>query len=124
MKVFLSFFLIMASITSFCQTGGMAEFKSTSYSFGKIPQGKPVTTEFIFTNTGSKSLIVQDAKAECGCTTPEFTKTPVSKNKTGKISVTYNAENPGTFTKKVTVTLLGIKEPVILTISGEVESPK
>ena len=123
MKTILSFILLTAFVTVFAQTGGMAEFKLTAHDFGKIKQGKPVSTEFGFINKGTKNLIVEDATAECGCTTPEFTKTPVAKNKAGTIKVTYNAENPGVFKKKVTVKFLGIKEPVILTISGEVEVP-
>lgn len=123
MKTILSFLFIAFSFAAFAQTGGMPEFAVTTHSFGKIKQGVPVTTEFKFVNKGSKPLIVQDAKAECGCTTPEFTKTPIAKNKEGKITVTYNAESPGAFTKKVTVTFVGIKDPVILIISGEVETP-
>ena len=123
MKTLLSFILVAAFTTLFAQTGGMAEFKLTAHNFGKIKQGKPVTTEFEFTNKGTKNLIVEDATAECGCTTPEFEKTPIGKNKTSIVKVTYNAENPGVFKKKVTVKFLGIKESVVLTISGEVETP-
>lgn len=110
-------------IPAIAQTGGMAEFEGTTHDFGKIKQGKPVNYEFHFTNKGSKSLIVEDATAECGCTTPEFEKTPIAKNKKSTIKVTFNAENPGVFKKKVTVKFAGIKEPVILVITGEVIAP-
>jgi hypothetical protein len=103
------------------QTDSVASFKVTTHSFGKIKQHVPATTEFSFVNNGNKPLIIETATAECGCTTPDYPKTPVQKGKAGIIKVTYNAENPGKFTKRVTVKFANIAEPVILTIDGEVE---
>ena len=120
MKKVLSLLAIFSFMTVLAQTDTRVEFSKLTHSFGKIKQHTPVSTEFVFTNKTDKALIVQDATAECGCTTPEFPKTPIAKGKTGVIKVTYNAENPGTFTKKVTVQFLNIKDPVILTIDGEV----
>lgn len=98
----------------------VAKFKSTTHSFGKIKQHVPVTTNFAFTNISNKNIIIESATAECGCTTPEYPKTPIEKGKDGTIKVTYNAENPGKFTKRVTVKVANIAQPVILTIDGEV----
>jgi hypothetical protein len=97
-----------------------AKFKATTHSFGKVKQHVPVTTEFTFTNTSGKNLIIEAATAECGCTTPDYPKIPIEKGKDATIKVTYNAESPGKFTKKVTVKFANVKEPVILTIEGEV----
>ena len=98
-----------------------ADFKTTEHSFGKVPQGKPVTTVFSFTNKTDKPVVIETAVAECGCTTPEYPKTPVMKGKDGEVKVTYNAQSLGKFTKKVTVKFANVKEPVILTIEGEVQ---
>ena len=103
------------------QVDSVASFKATTYSFGKIKQHVPASTEFSFVNNGNKPLIIETATAECGCTTPDYPKTPIQKGKTGIIKVTYNAENPGKFTKRVTVKFANIAEPIILTIDGEVE---
>jgi hypothetical protein len=65
-------------------------------------------------------VIIEDATAECGCTKPEFPPQPVMPGKTGFIKVTYDAKEPGTFTKKVTVRLVNVADSKILTISGEV----
>ena len=96
------------------------EFKTLKHSFGKIDQGKPVTTEFLFTNTSGKPVIIESAVAGCGCTKPEYPEAPVLQGKTGTIKVTYNAANPGAFTKTVTVKFANVQEPVVLTIDGEV----
>lgn len=111
-------------LTAQAQTDSVAKFKATTHSFGKIKQHVPVTTTFTFTNTGAKPLIIETATAGCGCTTPEYPKTPVIKGKNADIKVTYNAESLGKFTKQVTVKFANIKAPTILTIDGEVETAK
>ena len=98
----------------------LIKFEKEAYAFGKVPKGKPVSIEFKFTNPGSKPVIIEDATAECGCTKPEFPPQPVMPGKTGVIKVTYDAKEPGTFTKKVTVRLVNVTDAKILTISGEV----
>lgn len=115
--LFLSFLLI--SIAGFSQTAPL-EFKVTKHSFGKIKQNVPVTTEFTFTNTSAKPVIIETATAECGCTTPDYPKEPIMKGKTGVIKVTYNAAAMGQFTKKVNVKIASVPQPVVLTIDGEV----
>ncbi len=107
-------------IPAFAQTGTPVEFKSLKHSFGKIEQGKPVTTEFAFTNTADKPVIIETATAGCGCTTPIYPKAPVLKGKTGTVKVTYNAASIGQFTKTVTVKFANVTDPVTLTIDGEV----
>ena len=111
----------MMTVSVFAQDAkGPAEFKTVAYSFGKIPQGKPVTTEFVFTNKGDKPLIIENAEAGCGCTTPDYPKAPILPGKTGVIKVTYNAEAPDKFTKEVNVKFANINLPVTLKIDGEV----
>src|SRR6185295_17700598 len=67
--------------------------KETEFDFGKIPQGKPVTHVFFFTNTGTTPLSLQNVQASCGCTTPEWSKDAVAPGATSKITVGYNAAN-------------------------------
>ncbi len=95
-------------------------FNTLKHGFGKIKQNVPVTYVFELKNKGKKPLIIEQATAQCGCTTPEYSKKPILKNKVSPIKVTFNAANPGTFTKTVTVKFLNIPEPSILTIEGEV----
>jgi hypothetical protein len=121
MKKILAALAFVIAVPVFAQTNGTpVEFKETKHSFGKIPQGKPVTTEFSFTNTSDKPVVIESAVAGCGCTKPEYPETPVLKGKSASIKVTYNAANPGSFTKTVTVKIAGVAEPLILTIDGEV----
>lgn len=93
--------------------------KETIFDFGKIPQGKPVTHIFDFTNTGKTPLALDNVQASCGCTTPEWNKDKVAPGATSKINVGYNAANEGPFTKIITITYNGTQTKQI-TIKGEV----
>ena len=93
--------------------------KETAFDFGKIPQGRPVTHVFEFTNLSKTSLALDNVQASCGCTTPEWNKDKVAAGQTSKINVGYNAANEGPFTKIITITYNGTQTKQI-TIKGEV----
>lgn len=121
MRSFLLIFISFLSLSVFAQKADDAvKFDVAEHAFGKVPKGKPVTFEFKFTNPGKKPLIIEDATAECGCTKPEYPQQPIMPGKVGKIKVTYDAKEPGAFTKKVTVRIVNVADAKILTISGEV----
>lgn len=120
MKKLLTVLALIAVMPVFAQTASSVAFKTMKYSFGKVEQGNPVTTEFNFTNNSDKPVIIETATAGCGCTKPEYSEAPILKGKSSTIKVTYNAANAGTFTKTVTVKFANIAEPVVLTIDGEV----
>lgn len=93
--------------------------KENEFDFGKIPQGKPVTHVFWFTNTGKAPFSLENVQASCGCTTPEWSKDTVKPGETSKITVGYNAANEGAFTKSITLTYNGNQTKQI-NIKGEV----
>lgn len=116
---------VLLSAVAFGQTKDDIKFNAMKHSFGKIKQNKPVTYVFTFTNEKSaKPVLVETATAQCGCTTPEYTKKAIGKGQKGTIKVTYNAAAMGAFTKTVTVKFSKIAEPVVLTIEGEVVAAK
>ena len=112
---------LFASVTAF-KIEEKAEFKfeKETHDFGKIPQGKPVSVEFKFTNTGNEPLIITNIESVCGCTVPKYTNTPVLKGQTGTISVTYNAAALAPFSKGLTIRS-NAKTPIkVIYIKGEV----
>ena len=122
MKKNLVLFFLLISGGLFAQSD--VAFNKTVHEFGKLKQHVPATFVFTFANTSAKPVIVEFATAECGCTTPVWTQGAILKGKSGEVKVTYNAENPGTFSKKVTVKFVNNTTPVVLTISGTVEEVK
>ena len=100
-------------------------FTDYVHDFGTIyEEGKPVTTKFEFVNTGDAPLLILKASASCGCTRPEYPKSPVQPGKKGVIKVTYNQKGrPGEFSKTITVRTNakeGKYKKVVLKIKGNV----
>lgn len=96
-------------------------FKESVYDFGKISlKGGKVTHEFSFTNDGAKNLVITNARADCGCTRPEYNDAPVAPGKSGSVKVTFAPAAKGHFSKKVTVTTNGNPRKTRLLIKGEV----
>jgi hypothetical protein len=125
MKKFITLCAVIIGFVAFTafQTDNKPEFKfeKETHDFGKIPQGKPVSYEFKFTNTGEEPLIISNVESTCGCTVPAFTKTPVLKGQTGTITVTFNAAAvQPSFSKAVTIKSNARTPNKLLYIKGEV----
>jgi Protein of unknown function (DUF1573). len=93
--------------------------KETTYDFGKLQQGRPVTHTFLITNTGTAPLLLTNVQASCGCTTPEWTKEAIQPGATSTIKVGYNAATEGYFNKTITIQYDNDKTKV-LNITGTV----
>jgi hypothetical protein len=99
--------------------GDPLKFKTDQLDIGEVPQGKPVTVEFEYSNDSKETVIIANASTACGCTVAGFDKNPIQPGKTGKISVSYNAAALGVFSKTVTVSFdNGVQK--ILTLKGKV----
>ncbi len=80
-------------------------FEEELHDFGTIKDGDVVEHIFTFVNEGQAPLIISDAKATCGCTVPEWPRTPIGIGETGEIKVRFNSKNkPGVQNKTVTLT--------------------
>jgi len=101
---------------------GKVKFEKQEHDFGKINEEAGLSTyTFTFVNEGTAPLLINNAQASCGCTTPEWTKEPVLPGKKGSVQVQYNPANrPGPFTKGITINTNGDPATVQLTIKGEV----
>jgi hypothetical protein len=112
---------LFAAVTAF-RIDAQPEFKfeKETHDFGKIPQGKPVSIDFKFTNIGDEPLIISNIESVCGCTVPKYTTTPILKGQSGTITVTYNAAALAPFSKGLTIRS-NAKTPVkVIYIKGEV----
>lgn len=98
----------------------LIKVSADKYDFGKIKQGVPVTTYFDVKNISDKPVVVENAWAGCGCTTPEISKEPLAPNGLTKLKVGYNAAAMGHFDKVVFVKLAGVQDPKQIMITGEV----
>nr|WP_322625840.1 DUF1573 domain-containing protein [uncultured Flavobacterium sp.] len=82
------------------------KFENIEHDFGTIKAGEKVEYTYKFSNEGTADLLITDAKASCGCTVPDYTKTPVAPGKTGEVHVVFDsAGKSGDVSKTVTLTL-------------------
>ena len=127
-KVLLALTVLAFSSVAFAQNANskkvedVVKFKEVKYNFGKIKQGTPVTHDFLFSNISESPVIIENASATCGCTTPTWPQQPVMKGKTEKITAGFNAAAPGAFEKGIFIKVKGIDYPFEIKISGEVLS--
>lgn len=115
-----AFILAAGAMGQTSKPDDFAKFNIDKYDFGKIKQAVPAIYYFEVTNKSDKPLIIENAHATCGCTTPEYQKDPILPGKTAKIKVGYNAANGGHFEKPVYIKFAGIDEEKVVAITGEV----
>jgi hypothetical protein len=96
-------------------------FVSETIDYGTIAHNANGKREFVFTNNGTKPLIITNTQGSCGCTVPTSPKEPIAPGAKGVIGVQYATDRVGPFTKTVTVTSNAEGQATkILTIKGVV----
>lgn len=99
-------------------TGPVITFEKLTHDFGKVNQGQPVTFDFVFTNTGKQPLLLSEPKSSCGCTVPSYPQQPIMPGQKQKISITFDAEKTGEFSKQVNVFSNAENSPVVIVVKG------
>jgi uncharacterized cupredoxin-like copper-binding protein len=126
MKKYFYASLVLAFFTSgtlMAQKKAIIKFDKIEHDYGTIKEeGGKVKCRFSFTNVGDDTLKILSVKPGCGCTTADWTKTPVMPKKTGFVDAEYDPkQRPGIFSKGITVTTNDPTQQVInLVIKGDV----
>jgi len=118
-----TFIFIVFLLTAF-NASGQANMKLQviEHDFGTFPEeaGKQSYT-FVVTNTGNQPLVIQNIVASCGCTTPDWTRSPIAPGGEGRITAVYDPSNrPGPFRKTLSVFSNSNPSPLVLSLKGEV----
>lgn len=95
-------------------------FEKEVQDLGYVLWRNPVTITYNFTNTGNKPLVISNVTSSCGCTSMDWTKSPVPAGGKGKVSVIFDAEAIGHFYKEVGVYCNASSMPLYLEFNGEV----
>ncbi len=91
-----------------------------SKDLGTLKQYSQTEVKFIMKNVGDKPVVILDAQKSCGCTSVDFPRKPVMPGKTAVITVSYDAEDVGVFTKDVTLSFSEGTPQQVLHFQGEV----
>ena len=118
----LTIFSLALLIYSEAQGKGAISLDKSVHDFGMIlEKDGNVSHTFTFTNTGDEPIIISNVSASCGCTTPEWTKSPILPGKKGSVTATYLvAGRPGPFDKGLTIVSNAQESSVSIRIKGEV----
>ncbi|MDD6281065.1 MAG: DUF1573 domain-containing protein [Bacteroidales bacterium] len=82
-----------------------AGWLETEHNFGAFDEddGK-VSACFRFVNDGAEPIEIEHVASSCGCTVPEYSRQPIAKGDTARITAVYNPTGrPGRFSKSLKV---------------------
>jgi hypothetical protein len=83
----------------------VAAFGKLEHDFGTVKEGQVVEYTYTVKNTGEAPLIIQNAQPSCGCTAPDWTKTPIPVGGTGFVKAKFDTNGkPNIQNKSITVT--------------------
>ena len=75
-------------------------FTNADYEMGKIAVGKPLEYNVTIKNISKDTIILQEVKAGCGCTTPKYrSNETILPGKSTFITLGFNGGANGEFTK-------------------------
>ena len=122
-KIIMTTLLLMLAFTyASAQKQAEIMFDKKTHNFGTFSEKNAVQKcTFTFTNVGDAPLVINQAVASCGCTVPQYTKSPIAPGQKGTIEVTYNGAGkiPGHFKKSITVRTNGATEMTRLYVEGD-----
>ena len=100
-------------------------FVQKEFDAGRVPQGRIVDAEFVFTNTGTAVLEIRDVRPGCGCTATTNWDRTVEPGKVGRIPMRFDTGRfSGPVTKPTTVTCNDpTQSQIILTVKADIWRP-
>ncbi len=115
-------FLLCITIAAIASAAPELKWLKYSHNFGIFNEEDGlVYCTFEAINIGDEPLAVIDARANCGCTQPTYTREPIAPGDTLVVKVAYNpASRPGKFNKQVKLTTNAKLKTSILTVRGTV----
>ena len=76
----------------------------SAFFFGEVTEGAIVKHSFTFKNAGNQPLLISDVRTTCGCTVPEWNRSPIPSGASDKINVTFDTkEKQDAQVKKITI---------------------
>lgn len=76
-------------------------FKETSWDFGRVKQGDLLSHEFVFSNAGDATLVIQKVTTTCGCTAALLSEDKIAPGKEGMVEVKFDTRGYGGKVNKI-----------------------
>ncbi len=102
------------------------KFSNPSWGFGTIEEdGGEVSHTFEFVNSSSSPVVITSVKTSCGCTSTKYSREPIGVGKSSTFEVVYDPMyRPGAFARNISIYTSASKEPVVVSITGNVTPRK
>ena len=114
------FTICLFSISFALTAQDIAWLGPTEHDFGEFKRYDMQQVDFEFQNNTDEPIVVDNVRAACGCTSPNWSEEPILPGEKGKITVEYDARKLGYFYKKVKVYFSGIRKGHKLYVEGDV----
>jgi hypothetical protein len=108
--IFLMTFLIVFAITKLLKENIKIQrwfskktsihFNQRSLDFGSVPSKKAAQAYFVFTNTGSSNLKIENIDTRCGCTVTDWPTTAIRPTRKTVFSFSMTRKKKGFFLKR------------------------
>lgn len=104
----IAFLLLLTTFATNLPDGnkkGYLDAKVSNFNFGRFPKKQVRACVFVFKNTGSSPVVIENAINSCNCTSVEFPRRPIKPGENAYIKVFYNGKNynAGYFRKSVDI---------------------
>ena len=112
-----AFLTLTACSTAWAQR---VSIESDTVDAGRTGYRVPVTATFELKNNSSRHINIKDVELGCGCTQADYPRRNIAAGEAFTVSLTYDARMLGHFVKQAAVYVTHSKEPLWLTMKGEV----
>lgn len=116
-KTLLAALLSLAATTAGAQR---VSVESDTVDAGRTGYRVPVTATFELKNNSSRHINIKEVELGCGCTNADYPRRSIAAGETFNVDLTYDARMLGHFVKQAAVYVSHEKEPLWLTMKGEV----
>lgn len=105
---------------------GVISADKTVHDWGDVTVKEgPLDCTFTLTNISEEPVVIRSVTSSCGCTGVVWTREPIAPGQSGTVKATYsNDEGPYAFDKVLTVSVEGVRKPLILHLRGVVHPKK
>lgn len=92
LKKYFTIIFVLAFVQSMAQNSKETiVFDNSIWNFGEVDEANGMISHtFTFTNVSDSDFIISSVQASCGCTTPEWSSTPIKPGKKGIIKANFN----------------------------------
>ena len=109
-------YILMLSLSS-----SVSWLSPKNQDVGAIAAGHPYRTHFIYRNTGTDSVAIDNVRTSCGCTVPDWSRHPLPPGQSDTLHVVLEKNNRGRFRQKIKVFFSHQRRADVLFLRGIVE---